>query len=425
MYVLLKLYILVWRSVEYSPFFITMTIFTMCAVFSGVVISLRYRLVATALFLVVMFVDLSVVLGATEAVKFLSNYSLQAQPITRRHLLFTEDDGQPGVAAQALVEAFGGFTASAGRLALSNAALALGAYVNHAALSTVSAEAASQIVADAKGMFQSFMLGLRTTVDDLVAGSATLGNANAADLNAHANALLTHADALFYVLQETHCCDPNTRFDLIIARLYAQVHEYDAAFDAELEEKTGGMRVAAQAIERSLATTPQVENKQVRSWVKAVQSLLVRGWKAVVGKANAIKINRDDLPNKGDLPNNGDLPDTSGLNSPFQKTTSPWLNVPDFIRVVWVTVHCLCAAVNLVLTTSLWSRDFTWNSLFGANPHKKFDTVGAGMREDVTTVAANTRYASSQLSKRPSKQPHASSPQQLQLQQHIEYHVTV
>jgi hypothetical protein len=402
-YILLKLYVLVWRSVEYSPFFITMAVFTMGAVFAGACVAIKYRFVATCLFFSVMIIDLSVVLGATDAVKFLSNYSLETQSITGggRRLLMTEEP-----TLTLAVTAFESFPTGYARQALANSVATLAAYTVNPAIFT--ADAATNVVQDAKALFASFASGLHNSVNQLLGST----DATSVDVKTKALALMTRADAFAYVVQETHCCDPNTRFDVTIERLHAQVAEYEAAFDAEFRAKVGSMKASVSSIESNLADTPEVSDAEVASWLKAVQQFLVRVWKKVVGKANSINVDPNDLPLADqakaaadfELPPIGapPFPPFPSIRAPLVIKSSPWLNVPKFIKYVWTGLHCLCAIFNFVCIISLWSRDLTWALLFGAH-HRTFREETYQEHDTAVPIAATSRYAGAHLNKRTPK----------------------
>jgi hypothetical protein len=566
-YIMLKVYLLVWRNVQYSSFFIAITAISMATMFVGVTVSANFRFVATCLFLMVMLIDLSIVLGATNAVQFLNNYTLETKVPTfpgfgRRRLLQVDDVGDVGSQAATAVFAFERFPSSPARAALAQAAAALAAYVADPAAATATAEWATRLVDGVKDSFAAFAEGLRASVEEVQRSSAdaVADRLVSLELKTRAADLLAHADAVNYVLGETFCCDPNTRFDLTIARLNAQLAEYDARFDQEFYGRTLLMMAAVQSASSDVANTPQVSNKQIRSWVQAVQQFLVKIWQAVTGTASSVTVNTvlpasaqsaelaeaaaaqaaEYAAQVGDLADQvGDLvaaqaaqacaaaaasaraaaaasraaaaaaaslgeslaaqtaavtaaraAQTEALTAKaaaevaqhvegaaarlaaataasavavaeasraaleaaadtvateittaaaetaaFARSAasasasavvevandtgnsvaalvqqavaaanaavaygeratrsllrliptfgkSPWLNVPKFIRVVWVVIHCVCAAFNFVCTISLWTRDFSWSALLGGD--------GSGKKDDPEPVSRKT-----------------------------------
>jgi hypothetical protein len=568
-YIMLKVYLLVWRNVQYSSFFITITVLSMAAMFSGVSVSLRYRFVATCLFLFVMLIDMSIVLGATNAVKFLNNYTLETKkvyfPSARRRLFQTTEtdptDGMPESHTALLVFAFERFPTSAARTALGNATAALAAYASDPATATASAEWATALVDKCKDYFDKFVDGLRASVEELHRDSVASTEVSL-ELKTRSADLLAHADAVHYVLSETHCCDPNTRFDLTIARLSAQLAEYDVHFDQEFYGKTLLMMAAVQSAESAVAATPQVSNEEIKGWVQAMQHFLLKIWKSVTGTANSITVNTilpvsaqsadlavaaaakateyanqvagmissqaavacavaaaaaraqaqaakaaasaaaslgetlasqtaavaaaraaqaealtagaayelannvegaatklaaaaaasavataeasraaltaaseavktavtdaaaqaansaakaaqestsavtevvndtgKDITDKATRASEAALSAASFAESAARSLLrlfptfgkSPWLNVPKFIRVIWVVIHCLCAAFNFMCIVSVWTRDITWQTLFGAGLRKKYELPslprGSAEPDDSATVA--------------------------------------
>lgn len=308
-YILLKGYLLAWHNVHYSTFFITMTSLTMATVFTAVAVSQKYHFVATCLFLIVMLVDLSVVLGATDAVHFLNNYTLETKKVyVRRRLMGVEDDAQlTSTLTSGAVQAFQRFPTTAARAALSGAASALAAFVADPAFSASTAEAATAVLETARSKFLEFADGLRASVNELLDSAGAADDADTAlsvDLGAKGADLVARADAVMYVLQETPCCDPNTRFDVTLSRLNERVAEYSARFESDFYGKTTVMMAAVQTAQldsaaltqqstasENVANTPQVSNAEIHSWVGATQHFLLRVWRRIVGTANSINVN--------------------------------------------------------------------------------------------------------------------------------------
>lgn len=399
-YSALKVFVFVWSNVSYSSFFWVQSFVTMAAGIVAFIVSLNFKLVASIIFLGIAGLDLSVVFGATNAVQFLEKSSLGSLATAyasspnvysqSRRILSEAEDVPPPPPPVAVVlrvpqvamlqtrvdeantafqhvwvvppESSAGVWPGVGRGALANAAATLKNYVDDPASTTYTIEKASQIVQTSKDMFSSFILSLEQDSERLLKATAKLAELDTTSQHSdkltvntqkYVTDVLAHAHGVGYIVEETYCCDPNTRYDFTILRLKDTVVNFNASFDRLFEERSAThareMNVALDILDtitRKLidAASSTTDDPTIRGWFSALRKIIVNIWNKIIGK-----------------------------QSPNAFTPAPWHSdtgkpVSKFIKYLWIGIHMACAVLALLELFTMWSRVADLKTLFGTHP---------------------------------------------------------
>jgi hypothetical protein len=326
-----KVWMLFWYNVSFSSFFVTQTFVTIALNTLAVFLSYKYKFASTIIFLSVVGIDLLVLLGATDALKFaestLSDAGIHFS--TRRHLLAQEH----ARASTSLTN----YLASDSRAALTFAANTLSVFD-----ATNGPEAGRATLDDAIGALESFNLGVQLACRDAAAEAPGF-----ACIQAHASAL-----SLYTIAGDMPCCERGTRFDLTISGLAAKLSTLDDNFnniwksemDAFLLQTTAA---ATQAAMLNLEALESLANKipDFHDTRRIISDAIKRVWYRLIGK------------------------NVTTQQTPW--VTSTGLVVPNTIKWIWISIHVACILITLFEMFNSWARSRDLKTPFGAQRASK------------------------------------------------------